>query len=204
MPAEWASLTSVARPSWMPGPDPAGGWPKKTKAPTPAAASGVDAPRLAKSPETISSWLRRWLTGQLATSTQVGVGLGTGDGVGDGTSVGRGVAVVVGRASTDAHADGVDDATGARRSRSLAGPSTRTAPPVSISSTRPPAMTADERRWRLRYCNMDVRHRAQRFPVPLGFTFWPSSQSRVLAFTPPRRSGAFPELARSRHPRPCC
>src|SRR5579864_5612565 len=163
----------------MPGPDPAGGCPKKTKPPTPAAASGAEAPRLAKSPETISNWLSRSLTGQVVRSTQVGVGLGAAVGVGETASVGGGVAVVVGRASADADADGVEDVTGARRSSSLAGPTTRTAP-VSISTTRPPAMTPDERRWRLRYCSMDVRHRAQRFPEPLGFTFWPSSQSRVL------------------------
>ena len=51
----------------MAGPDPAAGWPNRTKPPTPAAAIGVDALRSQNRPLTISSCSTRWETGQAFT-----------------------------------------------------------------------------------------------------------------------------------------
>jgi hypothetical protein len=98
-------------PDVIAGPDPAGGWPNITKAPTPAAAYGREAARLEKSPETMIIWLSRAPTDQLATLMQPG-GFGVGGGAAVGLVAGCGVGVTVGAGVAVGVASGVGSAVG--------------------------------------------------------------------------------------------
>jgi hypothetical protein len=102
---------SAASSAWIEGPEPAAGCPKRTKAPAPDNAAGVDAARFENWPPTIRSWASRRAIGHVAArSVQPGPGSGVGADVGAGVVV-NGVEVPAGDdvpAGAETARDGVE------------------------------------------------------------------------------------------------